>query len=213
MSARIVCFDLGGVVVRICRSWAEGCAAAGLDVRADGRETEEAILRRRELLHAYDTGRIDCETFFTEVSRTIGGVYSPEEIRRVHDAWILGEYEGVAELIEEINAASGAPRTACLSNTNHRHWESMRGLRALETLAHRHASHLLGCRKPEEVIYDAFERATGARGGEIVFFDDLEENVEAARARGWRAVQIDHTGEPAQQARAALREMGLLGPR
>ncbi len=30
---RLVCFDLGGVVIRICRTWAEGCAAAGLEVR------------------------------------------------------------------------------------------------------------------------------------------------------------------------------------
>lgn len=210
MSERIVCFDLGGVVVRICRSWAEGCAAAGLEVRADGRSTEEAILKRRELLHDYDTGRIDCETFFREVSQVLNGVYSPEEIRRVHDAWILGEYDGIAELIEEINASGAAARTACLSNTNHRHWESMRGMRALEAIAHPHASHLLGQRKPDASIYAAFEEALGARGEEIVFFDDLEENVESGKARGWRAVLIDHEGDPAAQARAALREIGVL---
>ena len=42
----LVCFDLGGVVVRICRSWAEGCAEAGLDVRGD---VEEALTRFADL--------------------------------------------------------------------------------------------------------------------------------------------------------------------
>ena len=29
----VICFDLGGVLVRICRDWNEGCAAAGIDPR------------------------------------------------------------------------------------------------------------------------------------------------------------------------------------
>ena len=30
---RTVCFDLGGVIVRICRSWEEGCHRAGVSLR------------------------------------------------------------------------------------------------------------------------------------------------------------------------------------
>ncbi len=32
-SIQLVCFDVGGVVVRICHTWAEGCAAAGITPR------------------------------------------------------------------------------------------------------------------------------------------------------------------------------------
>ena len=32
---RIVCFDWGGVILRHCRSWQEGCAAAGLPVHPE----------------------------------------------------------------------------------------------------------------------------------------------------------------------------------
>jgi len=30
---RMVCFDLGGVLIKHCRTWREGCAAAGLRLR------------------------------------------------------------------------------------------------------------------------------------------------------------------------------------
>ena len=29
----IVCFDIGGVLVRICRTWEEGCIAADVPLR------------------------------------------------------------------------------------------------------------------------------------------------------------------------------------
>jgi len=127
----------------------------------------------------------------------------------VHAAWLLGEYEGVADLVRGLHDAG--VETACLSNTNHDHWEQMLAgeFPALRSLRHRHASHVLGLRKPDGAIYEAFERATSRTPDRIVFFDDLEENVFAARARGWRAVHVDHTGDTAAQIRDALAELGL----
>jgi FMN phosphatase YigB (HAD superfamily) len=43
-----------------------------------------------------------------------------------------------------------------------------------------------------------------------VFFDDLAENISAARACGWNAVHIDHTGDTAAQVLAGLRAHGAL---
>ena len=44
-SISLVCFDLGGVVLRICQSWAEGCVVAGLEAS-------------RVNLHDHDPGRV-----------------------------------------------------------------------------------------------------------------------------------------------------------
>ena len=44
---------------------------------------------------------------------------------------------------------------------------------------------------------------------EILFFDDAEENVQAARAVGWRAERIDPAGDTARQIAEALAQHGV----
>jgi glucose-1-phosphatase len=205
---RLIVFDLGGVLVRICRSWPEGCAAAGVPVRGELREGYPACEAWQELGMQYQTGRIDGVAFSSSLSQRLKGLYLPEEIMAVHHAWILGEYEGVVEVIDRIHA-TGLP-TAALSNTNHDHWVRMDEFPAFMRLRHRLASHLLKLHKPDPAIYRALERQLGHRGGEILFFDDLPENVAAAKALGWNAVQIDPHGRTDQQIEIALQQFGVL---
>lgn len=209
MSIKIVCFDAGGVLVRICRTWEEGCAAVGLDVRSRD-ESDEARRTRRTINADYQRGRIDESRFFRAMAEAIGS-YTPDEIRRVHDAWIIDEYEGVRALIQEIHASSRAG-TGVLSNTNASHWRQMGPERSMAVfdVQHPHASHLLGHVKPDEPIFRAFEGETGFAPGEILLFDDLEDNVLAARRAGWHAHQVDHEGETAAQMRAHLKSIGVL---
>lgn len=212
---RVVVFDLGGVLIRICRSWAEACAAAGLPLRVDVKDAD-ASGRRHELSARHGVGAISSDEFFRTVSAALGGVYSPDEVQRVHDAWLLGEYPGVHDLIADLRSAGVV--TGVLSNTNHAHWvrltpRHMGGtdeFPACGRVDHPLASHVLRLLKPDEAIYRAFERHSGAAPGEILFFDDLEENVAAARACGWGARQVDHTGDTAAQMRAHLREIQAL---
>lgn len=212
---RVIVFDWGGVIVRICRSFEEGCAAAGVGYDGAVMEGELYGVRRAASLR-YQVGEIDAATFFEASSGATGGRYSAGQIALIHDAWILGEYAGVGELVDELHATPGV-ETALLSNTNERHWARRAASAygpAFPTagrLMHQQASHVLGFAKPDAAIYRAFERATGARPSEIVFFDDLPENCEAARACGWRAERVDHTGDTAGQMRAALMRLGVLG--
>jgi HAD superfamily hydrolase (TIGR01509 family) len=212
---RVVCFDLGGVVVRICRSWAEGLERAGVAPReAEMFDDMDFVGQRHRLTDDYMSGKIGCGAFFEGLSRATGGAYSVDEVRAIHDAWVLEEYPGMLGLIEELNAL-GTVETACLSNTNHAHWaplmEDPGRSPAIRALRRRLVSHELGAVKPDAVIYELAEAELGARGDEIVFFDDLEANVDAASSRGWRARLIDHAGRPSEQARAALVELGVLG--
>jgi len=134
---------------------------------------------------------------------------SPADVRAVLEAWMYDDYPGVAEVIDAIHAAGHV--TATLSNANHVHWgQVLAASDALRRVQHLHASHLLGAVKPDPAIFEAFERATRFPRQSILFFDDIEENVAGARAHGWRAELIDHTGDPAAQLRAHLRRHGVF---
>lgn len=215
-NVRLVCFDWGGVILRICGSWTEACAAAGLPVRP-GSEAPELAIARRDLAQRYQVGQLTCDEFFTSASEACRGLYTSDEIRAVHDAWLLHEYPGIPDLLERLTRRPGI-ETALLSNTNHRHWSRhlprSRGVPAdfpaIGMLTHRHASHLLKLAKPDPGIYEALERATGYSPAEILFFDDLPDNIAAARARGWQAEQIDPKGDTAAQIAAQLRAYNIL---
>ncbi len=205
---RLVCFDLGGVVLRICRSWAEGCAAAGIDVRDDSlwRRTRPA---RSELIVQYQTGRIDGSAFACRASALVGGLYSPAEILGVHRSWLLGEYEGVRGVIDRLHTAG--VDTAALSNTNHEHWARMADFPAVMRIRHHLPSHRLGLHKPDPSIFRRLEQVLGYAGGEILFFDDAEDNGAAARRLDWRARVIDPAAPTAPQMGEVLGAHGV-GP-
>lgn len=212
---RCVCFDWGGVLLRICRSWGEGCRAAGLPLRGDHGDKPFANERKGHS-ELYQLGHLDDAAFFSRVSEAMDGLYTPEEVERVHHAWLLEEYPGVQALIHDLHAAGLA--TGLLSNTNAAHWRRQFPLQpsgrprfaAASLLQHRHASHLLNLAKPGPEIYRAFEAHSHHTPREILFFDDLADNIAAAKALGWNAEQIDHTGDTAAQMRAHLRAYGAL---
>jgi putative hydrolase of the HAD superfamily len=113
-----------------------------------------------------------------------------------------------------LNALPGV-ETACLSNTNALHWVTLTQappgpFSVVSELGHRFASHLLRSSKPDPGMYEALESSLGVAPERIVFFDDLGPNVEAARARGWRAWLVDHASETAPQMREALQREGIL---
>ncbi len=207
---KIICLDLGGVVVQTCRSWAEGCAVAGVPHREsfDDPGNPTAALRLAAV-DRYQRGLTEYDAFLEEISLIFGGAYSAQEVRRVHDGWILGDYPGIFNLLMELRRIG--LRVACLSNTNDSHWRQMEATsRAFGAIGIRHASHLLGLNKPNPAIYAAFESATGCTADEIFFADDLIENVKGASDRGWQTVHIDHAGDPARQIADALVGRGVI---
>jgi HAD superfamily hydrolase (TIGR01509 family) len=206
---RLICFDAGGVLVRICRTWEDGCAAAGLPFR-ERDHSEPASSRRRDLHRSYQCGLIDGASYHAGLAATSAGAYTPDEVRLVHDAWILGEYDGARQLVADLHDAGLV--TGVLSNTNESHWSIMGPQRSTVVfdVHHPHASHLLGHVKPDEKIFRAFEAATAHGPSQILFFDDLADNVEAAKAAGWHAHQVDHEGDPPGDMRAHLAYLGLI---
>jgi len=212
---KMVCFDIGGVLVQHCRTWREGCIAAGLPVR-DGAESDEMSARRKELARLFTTGRIEEPLFYQRLSATTGGLYTPAEVERIHHAWLGPEYPNVGPVVQRLVDAQRV-RTGILSNTNAPHWSRLEPLDGKppqfptpSLLGTRLASHLIGHMKPDAETYAAFERATGTNGSEILFLDDLPENLAAAAARGWTCELIDHTRETAGQIESVLKRHGLI---
>jgi len=212
---RVVCFDWGGVIVRICREWHEGCARAGLGVR-EADLGPEHLAQRQSASDAYHIGAIGCDEFCRRLAVSTGGAYTPEEVRRIHDVWLIEEFAGVAGLVDELNSLARIT-TGLLSNTNAAHWAqhmpSDNGEPLFPTIArlvHKVASHTVGAAKPSQAIYRAFEAVCGEQGDSILFFDDLAANIRAARSIGWRAELIDATGDPAAQMRVHLHTHGVL---
>jgi glucose-1-phosphatase len=216
---RVVCFDLGGVLVRICRSWDEACVQAQLAYRAPELMASEAYrLRRRDVVERYQRGDLACAAYYAALSEAVGGAYTTAEVELIHSVWTLQEYPGALELVQALNGIPSVT-TACLSNTNAAHWRRLVGedgraeYPSVRELRHQLASHLLGCAKPESEIYERAEQqffgAQRPAPKQVIFFDDLAENVAAARARGWTAFQVDHTGDTVSQMRRHLAEEGL----
>lgn len=204
---RFVCFDLGGVIIRICQTWEERVAAAGLEMR-DSALWNKIGPTRDALMVRYMTGRITGHQFAQQLSEALDGQYNPAEIMAIHDAWLIDEYEGVGTIVDQLHQAG--LDTAALSNTTPQHWARMDEFPAVGRLRHRFASHELGLHKPDTAIYRHVQRQLGYMGKQILFFDDAPENVIAARDVGWRATRVDPTGVPAQQIVDALAEHGVL---
>ena len=211
----LVVFDIGGVLVRICRSWKEACIAAREPFH-DMAATPEAMVARKKIVRQYEVGKLTCDEFCDKIVEASGGVYSSDQFRRIHDAFLLREYPGVAVLIEAIQLAG--VDTAILSNTNASHWERLAPPVERPSLefptprrtGHLFASHLLHMGKPQAEVYRFVATRLNVAPGSILFFDDAEENVAAARAEGWRAEQIDASGDPAAQMYAHCRAHGVI---
>ncbi len=203
----LVCVDLGGVVVRIRRSLADTLHAVGVPSYVFDEIRDDELEAFRAEVAKHQRGEHTLDAWLDAAYGALNARIDRETLLRAHDAILVGEYPGVAQALGAIHRAGAT--TACLSNTNDRHWDALIELPSFAAITHRHASHLLGLEKPGSEIYRAFERATGAKSAEILFLDDLEDNCIAARNCGWHAVRIDHERDTATQIIAAARAHGV----
>jgi putative hydrolase of the HAD superfamily len=195
---RAVCFDLGGVLIRIHHEW----RGAMLDAAIDG-VGDHGPLGGFPEFDLYQRGDVSRDAYIAALSRHIG--VGHDEAMRVHMAVLREEYPGVRDLVRAL--CSEGVVCGCLSNTNATHWETFfDGSRYAfgPLLSVRIGSHIERASKPAPAIYRAFEEAAGASSGDIVYFDDGPANVSAARERGWRAHLIDPETDTAAQMRALL---------
>jgi HAD superfamily hydrolase (TIGR01509 family) len=196
---KVVCFDLGGVLVRITTDMAEAAQRAGVVVNG----SPGSFLDFPPFID-FQAGRLSESAYLGELSALLG--VDPAQALAAHNHILVEPYPGTLEFIETLEAVGVI--CGCLSNTNAPHWQEMRqGTRFpnVSRLRIAVASHEHQMEKPHAAIFDRFRELAGwPDPNEVAFFDDTRVNVEAARALGWRAWSIDPARDTARQMNAAI---------
>jgi FMN phosphatase YigB (HAD superfamily) len=208
---RLVCLDLGGVLVRICGGWDEACRMARLQLPPDRVPDAQTVRRLAPISRAHESGKIDDAAFDQQIASAVGLL--PEQVAAAANAWLKGAYPGAGDLGRRLSRTPGL-WSACLSNTNSRHLRAMTtqgpNYLALEHLNWRFVSYDIGHMKPGPEIFAHVERTAAAEGidpASIAYFDDNADNVAAGAARGWQAVRIDPDNPDADPPRQVEDEL------
>jgi len=201
----VVCFDLGGVLLRIGHTWEAASLSTGLLV---SKRAATAPLSELPEFVGFQAGELEEEHYALALGEWLE--LSPSDALKVHDAIIIEDYQGAKELVQDLNSAGVL--TCCFSNTNARHWAVLTNpVRhpAIASLRLQFASHLVGRSKPEVGAFHAVA-AELPEGKRIVFFDDASENVMGAAEAGWLAFKANPTPNPVPEIRRILAELGLF---
>jgi glucose-1-phosphatase len=202
MLPQFLYFDMGNVLLRFSHQrMAEQMArVAGIDSRRAWK-----ILFEDGLHWAYERGELSREQFYSRFCESAGARLEIEPLDAAgNDIFELNA--PIVGLVGRLVAAGY--RLGVCSNTTDSHWTHCTSRFAiLTTIFSTHAlSYRIGAMKPEALFYAAAVQIAGVKGEQIFFTDDRADNVAAAVAAGWDAVQF----ESVSQLNEALRGRGVL---
>ena len=194
---RNVVFDIGWVFVHLdSERFLQFLRAHGADAR------DLTSVLTRVALHEHECGRL-CGRELLERFAQIAP--QPMDLTAAQERW-LDMFELQPAMVALANRLSERYRVYLLSNIGDLHWAHLSREYGLHRIGHGALpSFLAGVMKPEAGIYAEAERRFALEPAETVFIDDRAENVQAARGRGWQA--IEHTGYATTVG--ALRVLGV----
>ena len=180
---KVVVFDLGKVLVDFDYS----IASRRLAERGTRTPQEiRSLIDGTDLLFRFETGKLNTEQFFKEVTHATGFKGDLTEFRDIF-ADIFAPIPAMIELHEALRKR-GIP-TFIFSNTNE---IAIPYIRAQYPFFSQFNGYVLsyehGAMKPDVKLYEVVERVTGCRGTKILYLDDRPENVEAGARRGWQVI-------------------------
>lgn len=179
-------FDLGNVLLNF-----DHPKAARQMAELAGRTQKEVwdIVFDSDLEVRYESGAIDCQAFYDEFCRRTKS--APDFAKLKHAAAeIFERNEPVITIVEQLHAAGH--RLGVLSNTCAAHWEyCIDGRYSFLNRCFRvfALSYELKSMKPDPLIYIRATELAGVSPDHIFFVDDRPENVAAALAAGYDAVE------------------------
>lgn len=192
MEFKWIIFDIGRVLVEL----SENQSLARLS--SYGHRAEPGLINKigqTKTYDLYERGEMDCEQFF----ESCRDLLSLESLKRneFEDTWnaFLGPaVSGIDQLLQKIK--SRGLRIGTLSNTNPLHLDQLiKDYPLFQYFDDICASHHSGARKPEKEIYQFLQKKLGISFQEMIFFDDKTENIEAAKALGIDAYQVQESSE------------------
>lgn len=209
---RLICFDLGGVLVQICTQFELLLKRAQLEVNKPFEKTLSlSEIHQYPFFQEYQLGAINTTTYLEKLSILCESRFSLAEMLALHQAILVDPYPQTMELILHLHTLGYL--TACLSNTNDAHFEVMTKsdrFPNVKALQKKFASHQLKLEKPDPRIYQTVEETCQLLPEAICYFDDSEIHVEAAKKRGWSAFVMDPQKNTASQMEAVLTELQVL---
>lgn len=191
---RNVVFDVGNVLVKLhYRPFIEYLARAGVDM------TDLPYWLRQVDIEGHERGEFPGELLLQRVATMSPVPLDPAELRT---QW-LSMFERWDEMFDLASGLMTDYRVYLLSNIGDLHWAHLDALYGLDSLVHGAcASYRVGAIKPQPEIYRTAEQMFNLDPAATVFLDDLPRNVEAARERGWHAIQHTDAGLSRDQLRA-----------
>jgi putative hydrolase of the HAD superfamily len=198
-AADVVVFDLGGVLAEF-GGVERMCELARID---DDQEMWARWLGC-DWVRRFERGTCAAEDFAAGVVAEWELEVTPDAFLAEFRDWLIGPFPGAEELVA--TARQTVP-VACLSNTNHVHWEAGAGRWPLLSMFDRaFLSFEIGMVKPDPEIYEHVVEAFDVSPERVLFLDDNTLNVDQARAVGLQA----HRVVGVSQAREVLRAAGIV---
>ena len=197
---RDIVFDIGWVFVGI---HPQPMLDFLVEHGAPGMDLNTALERVR--LEEHETGRVDgCELI--ERLRALAP-RAPAAVLRQQWLDLLSPHEDMMQLARQVMPHHGV---YLLSNIGDLHWDHLVARYAVDRIGHGALpSFQAGVMKPDAAIYAQAEEKFGLAPATTVFVDDREQNIEAARARGWHGI----VHQSYHQTRRALLRLGVEAAR
>jgi putative hydrolase of the HAD superfamily len=192
MQVSTIVFDFGNVIAHFDYKIAAGRIGQPLGLSGAELMARAMELGFHPLLMDLESGRIDENSFFTELKKRL---LLPQNVQQIAEDWadIFTANEPVHDLAHKL--ADNGYRLVLGSNTNAVHARQFR--RQFAALLDRFdalvMSHEVGAMKPARLFYERCHTVAGSRPDECVFIDDMAENIEGARAAGLHAVHYTGT--------------------
>jgi HAD superfamily hydrolase (TIGR01509 family) len=194
---RNVVFDIGWVFVNLdyrpLREWLGAHGVGPGDI-------EE--IRVRIALEEHESGRMDGHELLDRIVNLAEGQLAHEVAR---EKW-LDMFELQPGMVALANRIAERQRVYLLSNIGDLHWAHLCDEYAIDRIGHGALpSYVTGYLKPDPRIYAEAERRFDLEPTATVFVDDREDNIAAARERGWHG--IVHRGQADTERR--LQDLGV----
>jgi putative hydrolase of the HAD superfamily len=183
-----ILFDLGNVLIELRADGLDRAAAA----LGSTPERLVALFNEDGMAERIAVGKLSPQEFVEQINRRFGSSVTPADVVGWFGPDVAVVFPEAPGLIASLK---GRYSLGVLSNTFFGHWDYFIATdfaRQFDALV---ASHLIGFCKPDPRAYRAALDRMGAAAAETVFVDDLADNVQAARALGFRAFQSRTPGE------------------
>ncbi len=181
---KAIIFDLGNVLIPLEWHLTEECFEQHGAIF-----TLENELTLMDLIHDFDAGRIEMQTFRKKFSKTLGVSVNDWEFDKCWCSFVTGLPQENMQLVRELSRFYDV---YVLSNLNPIHYAHIKSFKTWDESVFKKVflSYKLKTKKPEPEIFEKVLAEMPYNPEEIIFFDDKKENIEAAQEFGINAVQV-----------------------